>query len=697
MKTTYILEGLDCANCGMKIEQRAKNISGVSNSSLVFVNKRLELEHDGTKKSEVEKSLIEIVKKLEPDVNVKEVTNEGTGSETHEVKKGGFLPNIIRFGAALTLLILSIAFSGKVSVVMAWSAFLLAGWDVLVSAVRNIIKREPFDETLLMTIATIGAICIGEVSEGAAVMVFFQIGELFQSIAVERSRKSITALMKIKPEFVRIIKGGKEQEISPEAVKLGDIFVVRPGERIACDGVITSGEAVLDTAAVTGESVPCNVSVGDKLISGSVNQNGRIEAECTAEYKNSTIAKILEMVENASSRKANAEKFITKFARVYTPIVVFVALLLSVVPPLFMGFSTFSDWLYRGLIFLVISCPCALVISVPLSFFAGIGGAAASGVLIKGAFAIESISKITAIGLDKTGTITKGSFKVTRVESFNEFSENEILRMAAIVESGSNHPIAKSISNACRIEAAELEQFTEYAGKGASAQVDGKNILVGNKRLMEDKNIEISDGSDSSTTVYLAVDGILQGMIILDDELKGNAKSLANRLKSQGVERIVMLTGDKAQAADKVGEMVGIEEIKSELLPQMKVDAVEKLCMENKSGTTAFCGDGINDAPVLARADIGFAMGGLGSDVAIEAADAVIMNDDPAKLATAIKLSKRTMGIVRQNIIIALGIKFCVLILGAIGEATMWEAVYADVGVSILAILNSLRAMKKMD
>lgn len=697
MKTTYILEGLDCANCGMKIEQRAKNISGVSNSSLVFVNKRLELEHDGTKKSEVEKSLIEIVKKLEPDVNVKEVTNEGTGSETHEVKKGGFLPNIIRFGAALTLLILSIAFSGKVSVVMAWSAFLLAGWDVLVSAVRNIIKREPFDETLLMTIATIGAICIGEVSEGAAVMVFFQIGELFQSVAVERSRKSITALMKIKPEFVRIIKGGKEQEISPEAVKLGDIFVVRPGERIACDGVITSGEAVLDTAAVTGESVPCNVSVGDKLISGSVNQNGRIEAECTAEYKNSTIAKILEMVENASSRKANAEKFITKFARVYTPIVVFVALLLSVVPPLFMGFSTFSDWLYRGLIFLVISCPCALVISVPLSFFAGIGGAAASGVLIKGAFAIESISKITAIGLDKTGTITKGSFKVTRVESFNEFPENEILRMAAIVESGSNHPIAKSISNACRIEAAELEQFTEYAGKGASAQVDGKNILVGNKRLMEDKNIEISDGSDSSTTVYLAVDGILQGMIILDDELKGNAKSLANRLKSQGVERIVMLTGDKAQAADKVGEMVGIEEIKSELLPQMKVDAVEKLCMENKSGTTAFCGDGINDAPVLARADIGFAMGGLGSDVAIEAADAVIMNDDPAKLATAIKLSKRTMGIVRQNIIIALGIKFCVLILGAIGEATMWEAVYADVGVSILAILNSLRAMKKMD
>lgn len=690
MKTVYYLEGLDCPNCAMKIEDRVNKLSGVDNATMIFVNKKLEVEYS-IDKEKLDEKVKAIVNKLEPDVIVK---NAG---EEVKPQKVSFTPEIIRIGIAFALLVVSFITSGILSAAFAVLSYVLAGYDIVINAVRNIIRREAFDESLLMTIATVGAIAIGEFSEGAAVMVFFQIGELFQNIAVEKSRKSITSLMKIKPEYVTLVSDGEEKTVSPESVKIGDVFSVKPGERIACDGIIVKGSSALDTAAVTGESVLRDVSVNDSVISGCVNVNGKIEVECTAEYKDSCISKILQMVEDASSRKAKSEKFITKFARVYTPIVVLAALLIVILPTLVFGFDEFSQWLYRGLVFLVISCPCALVISVPLSFFAGIGGAAASGILIKGAFAIENIAKINTAAFDKTGTITKGNFAVKEIKLFDDLSEDEILKISSAIERNSTHPIARSIVDECGkknfSEFPCVEEYTEYAGKGAGGRIGADTVIVGNEKLMREFGIEISTENSFATSVFCAVNGVLKGEIALEDEIKETSHNALKKLRNIGVKRLVMLTGDKNETAQKVASALEIDEYKSELMPQDKVEVLRSL--KNDNGMVAFCGDGINDAPVLATADVGFAMGGLGSDIAIEAADAVIMNDSLEGIANAMKISKRTMSIVKQNIVFALGVKFIVMILGAFGMASMWAAVFADVGVSVIAVLNALRAMKK--
>lgn len=572
---------------------------------------------------------------------------------------------------------------------------MVVGWDIVWKAITNILHGQVFDENFLMTIATIGALILGEHSEGVAVMLFYQVGEWFQSYAVSKSRKSIASLMDIRPDYANIERDGKLVQVDPDEVQIGETIVVKPGERIPLDGTILKGFSTLDTSALTGESMPREVEPGMEVISGCINQTGILNIQTTKEFGESTVAKILDLVENASDKKGRIENFITRFARYYTPVVVFAALALAILPPLITQ-QPFSTWIYRALTFLVISCPCALVISIPLSFFGGIGGASKIGVLVKGSNYLEALANTEVVVFDKTGTLTKGSFAVSEIHPVG-MKEAQLLELAAYAEDYSNHPISLSIKNAYgqKIDNSRVSDVQEIAGHGVQAVIDGKTILAGNTKLMEKAHIKYTPSSAVGTVVYLACDGKYAGCIIIDDEIKADAPAAIKLLKSAGIRKTVMLTGDADAVGKKVAGQLHLDQVYTELLPADKVDRVESLLKQkSEKGMLAFVGDGINDAPVLARADVGIAMGGLGSDAAIEAADVVLMTDEPSKIAAVMKIARKTIRIANQNIVFALGVKFLVLILGALGYANMWAAVFADVGVSIIAILNAIRAMR---
>lgn len=573
--------------------------------------------------------------------------------------------------------------------------YAVAGWDIVWKAITNILHGQVFDENFLMTIATAGALILGEHSEGVAVMLFYQVGEWFQSYAVSKSRKSITSLMDIRPDYANIEQDGKLVQVDPDEVKIGDTIIVKPGERVPLDGKIIKGTSALDTSALTGESMPREVEPGMDVISGCINQTGILTIQTTKEFGESTVAKILDLVENASDKKGRTENFISRFARYYTPIVVFAALALALLPPLVLQ-QPFSTWIYRALTFLVISCPCALVISIPLSFFGGIGGSSRIGVLVKGSNYLESLAHAEIVVFDKTGTLTKGSFAVTEIHPV-DMGDPQLLELAAYAEDYSNHPISLSIKAAYgeKIDSSRISDVQEIAGHGVRAVIDGKQILAGNAKLMEKEHVRYAPSSSVGTVVYLACNRKYAGCIVIEDEIKADAAASIKNLKSSGIRRTVMLTGDADAVGKKVAGRLGLDQAYTELLPADKVDRVEDLLKEkSEKGRLVFVGDGINDAPVLARADVGIAMGGLGSDAAIEAADVVLMTDEPSKIAAVMKIARKTIRIANQNIVFALGIKFLVLILGAIGKANMWAAVFADVGVSIIAILNAIRAMR---
>lgn len=578
-------------------------------------------------------------------------------------------------------------------------SFLIVGGDVVLDAVKNIIKGQIFDENFLMSIATIGAFLIGEYPEGVAVMLFYQVGELFQSYAVRKSRKSIANLMDIRPDYANVKRNDEILQVDPQEVQIGEVIIIKPGEKVPLDGVVIEGSTMLDTSALTGESVPREVFCKDEILSGCINLNKLILVKVTKEYGESTVSKILDLVENATSKKSKSEQFITKFARYYTPIVVVIAIALAIIPPLVISGETYKDWIYRALSFLVVSCPCALVISIPLSFFGGIGGASRSGILVKGSNYLEALAKVEMVVFDKTGTLTKGVFNVQEMNPV-EMSEQQLLEIAAHAQNYSNHPISTSIKRAYRkeIDNSRISDFEELAGYGVAANVDNRKVLVGNAKLMDQYGISFEQGVSIGTTVHVAIENRYAGRIVISDEMKSDARQAISQLKKSGIERVVMLTGDTKEVAIRVASDLSIDEVYYELLPGNKVDKVDELLSQmSKSsnvGKLAFVGDGINDAPVLARADIGIAMGGLGSDAAIEAADIVIMTDEPSKIHTAIKIAKRTLVIAQQNIVFSIGIKVVVLILSALGLATMWAAVFADVGVTVIAILNSFRALK---
>ncbi len=580
-------------------------------------------------------------------------------------------------------------------------SYIIVGFEILRKAVRNIFRGKVFDENFLMSIATIGAFAIGEYPEAVAVMLFYQVGELFQSYAVDKSRKSISSLMDIRPDYANVYRNGNIEKINPADVKVGEIIVIKPGEKVPLDGHIIEGNTSLDTKALTGEALPREAKVGEEVLSGCINLNGTIKVEVSKEFGESTVSKILDLVENASSKKAKSENFITKFAEYYTPVVVTIALALAIIPPFVMQNQEFSDWLYRALSFLVVSCPCALVISVPLSFFAGIGGASKMGILIKGGNYLEALSKTEIAVFDKTGTLTEGTFEVQKVEAVGnaentKVSKEELLKIAAYAEYYSNHPISKSVKKAYskEIDEKQIINSQELSGLGIEAEIEGKNVLVGNEKLMKEKNIQYEKTNEIGTVLYIAIDGKYVGYILIADTIKKDAKYTIDTLKKNNIKQTVMLTGDRKEVGEAVAKEIGLDKVYTELLPDGKVEKVEELLKEKSSaGKLAFVGDGINDAPVLAISDIGIAMGGLGSDSAIEAADIVIMTDEPSKIIDAIKLSKRTMRIVKENIIFAIAVKVAVLILAAFGISTMWQAVFADVGVSILAILNALRIL----
>ena len=575
-------------------------------------------------------------------------------------------------------------------------SYIIVGFEILRKAVRNIFRGKVFDENFLMSVATLGAFAIGEFPEAVAVMLFYQVGELFQDYAVDKSRKSIASLMDIRPDYANVIRDGKEEKVNPDDVKIGDTIVIKPGEKVPLDGVVIDGKTTLDTKALTGESVPRDAGKGDTVLSGCINLSGTIKMEVTKEFGETTVSKILDLVENASSKKAKSENFITKFAEYYTPIVVIIAVILAIVPPLIIEGASFQDWLYRALSFLVVSCPCALVISIPLSFFGGIGGASKIGVLVKGSNYLEALSKAEIMVFDKTGTLTEGVFEVQNIEPVG-ISKEELLKVAAYTEHYSNHPISKSIKKAYNkeIDEKEIIDSQEVSGKGIVAQIGKKNVFAGNEKLMDEKGIEYTKCTHVGSVVYVAIDGKYVGHIVISDKIKEDAKKTIDELKKSNIKQTVMLTGDRKNIGEAVAKEIGIDKVYSELLPDGKVEKVEEL-LKTKSpkGKLAFVGDGINDAPVLAMADIGIAMGGLGADSAIEAADIVIMTDQPSKIISAMKLSKKTMRIVRENIIFAIAVKVLVLILTAFGLSTMWQAVFADVGVSVIAILNALRALR---
>ena len=574
-------------------------------------------------------------------------------------------------------------------------AYFIIGYDILLKAFRNIKRGKVFDENFLMAVATIGALCIGNIPEAVSVMLFYQVGELFQNYAVNKSRKSVAALMDIRPDYANVIRNDKHIKVDPNEVNIEEIILVKPGEKIPLDGIVIEGNSMLNTLALTGEAVPRSVKKGDEVLSGCVNNEGILKIKVTKKFGESTVSKILELVENASSRKSSSEAFITRFAKYYTPIVCAIALVLAILPPLILN-QPFNTWIYRALSFLVVSCPCALVVSIPLSFFGGIGASSSIGVLVKGSNYLEALSNAEIVVCDKTGTLTEGIFKVQKIEAIS-ISDEELLKYAAYAESFSNHPIALSLKDAYgkKIDNKKITDTKEISGKGVYAKIDGKEVLVGNEKLLKEKNIEFNKSKDIGTIVYVVINNKYSGYIVISDKIKEDSYKAVSSLKKNNVKKIVMLTGDKTDTSREVSEKLKLDEFHSELLPQDKVKKVEKLMLEKTSdGKLLFIGDGINDAPVLALSDIGVAMGGLGSDAALEAADIVIMTDEPSKIAEAIKISHKTMRIVKENIIFAITVKIAVLVLSALGIATMWAAVFADVGVSVIAILNALRILK---
>ncbi|MFC3749324.1 heavy metal translocating P-type ATPase [Paenibacillus sp. GCM10012306] len=742
IKRQWELEGLDCANCAMKIEDKVGKIEGVTSCSVNFVTKTLTMVTDENHAEAAGVEAARTVTALEPHVKLREklaggravsqaksghghghshdgkghTHDHGTGhhhghehghthgdedghGHTHSHGEGDTRRILTRLagGGILAAAGMLLPVNGVVELLIFLAAYFIVGGEVVLQAAKNIIRGQVFDENFLMALATIGAFAIGEYPEGVAVMLFYQVGELFQGLAVNRSRRSITALMDIRPEFAELKVDGGTRRVSPEEVAIGDIILVKPGEKVPLDGTILEGSAMMDTSALTGESVPRSAGPGSKVLSGFINRNGVITVEVTQTFGESAVSKILELVQNATSNKAKTENFITKFARGYTPVVVITALLLAVVPPLLISGATFSDWIYRALVFLVISCPCALVVSIPLGFFGGIGAASRSGILVKGSNYLEALNDVKVVVFDKTGTLTKGQFKVTGIYPAEGRTKDELLRTAAYAESHSNHPIAESIRAAYADEIAKeaIADYNEISGHGISVNVDGKAVLAGNARLMEREGIAYQVPEQNGTIVHIATGKQYDGYLVIADEVKEDSAQAISALKGLGIRKTVMLTGDAASVAEAVGQELGVDEIHAELLPQHKVEAIERLERE-KSGREKiiFVGDGINDTPVLARSDVGIAMGGLGSDAAIEAADIVIMTDEPSKIATAIGVAKRTRRIVWQNIGFALGIKAIFLLLGAFGIATMWEAVFSDVGVTVLAVLNSVRALK---
>nr|WP_228745238.1 heavy metal translocating P-type ATPase [Paenibacillus sp. S150] len=734
VKRELLLEGLDCANCAMKIENGVKKIQGVSECSVNFVNKTLTFEADKDQDAKIVSAATKLVNKLEPHIEVSMKNKGGAGrmraKEEHEHKhassgheghshdSGGHADDsdgheghshdagkekirimIIRLavGAVVAGAGMLGSFTGWLELSIFLAAYLLIGGDIVLQAVKNILRGQVFDEYFLMSVATIGAFAIQQYPEGVAVMLFYQVGELFQSIAINRSRKSISALLDIRPDYANLKAGNETKRVSPEEVNIGDLIVVKPGEKVPLDGTVIEGSSAVDTSALTGESMPREVEVKSEVLGGFINKNGVITVEVTKLFGESTVSKILELVENASSKKAPTEKFISKFARYYTPVVVIVALLLAVVPPLILSGAAFSDWIYRALVFLVISCPCALVVSIPLGFFGGIGAASKTGILVKGSNYLEALNNVKYVVFDKTGTLTKGAFKVTGINPAGELSDAELLEYAAFAELHSTHPIAESIRVAYGKEIREdqLEGYNEISGHGIQVKVQGKEVLAGNIKLMNKYSIPFETPDEAGTVIHVAIDKKYAGYIVISDEIKDDSAKAVRSLKELGIKKIVMLTGDAKAVGDSVGQQLGIDEVHAELLPQHKVEEIEKL-MQSKSPKEKiiFVGDGINDTPVLARADVGIAMGGLGSDAAIEAADIVIMTDEPSKISTAIRIAKRTRRIVWQNIIFALSVKAIFLILGAFGFATMWEAVFSDVGVTVIAVLNAMRVLK---
>lgn len=698
IRRELLLEGLDCSNCAAKIEAGVNKISGVSSASMNFATRTLSIEAGYAGDIDnIVASANGIIKKFEPGVSVKIIGNNKQNEEKNVSNINKLKIVQLGIGAALFLTASLFNFPFRVGFGMFLSGYILAGGEVLLKAAGNITRGRVFDENFLMSIATIGAFAIGEFSEGVAVMLFYQVGEFIQSIAVNRSRKSIAALMDIRPDFANLKTVDGLVKVSPDEVAAGDIIVVKPGERIPLDGIVTEGKSMLDTSALTGESVPREVTEGNEVLSGSINKNGLLSIKVTKKFGESTVSKILDLVQNAAAKKAPTENFITRFARYYTPVVVFTAAALAVIPPLIVPGAAFSDWFGRALVFLVVSCPCALVISIPLSFFGGIGGASKNGILIKGGNYLEVLNNLDTIVFDKTGTLTKGVFKATKVNSFDKTPGMDLLEYAAYAESYSNHPIALSIVNAFghEIDKNRISEYEEISGHGIRVKVDGRLVLAGNTKLMAKESINCENTDEAGTIVHIAIDGKYSGYIVISDEVRDDSKIAIQTLRKIGVRRLVMLTGDSKAVGEKYARELGLDEVHAELLPDQKVEKLEMLNKQKPSkGKLAFVGDGINDAPVLARADVGIAMGGTGSDAAIESADVVLMTDEPLKLVSAIKISKRTRRIVWQNIIFAMAIKVIVLLLGAGGVATIWEAVFADVGVTIIAVLNAMRVMK---
>ena len=706
------IEGLDCPNCAAKVERKINTLEGIKEATVDFLGKKIIVLADEISENELVELIQTEVDKIEDGVKVF-VPKVQAGESSSEEEDTGKIKKKLLIGGVLFVLGIFVPktlFIPKLAVFLV--SYLVIGGDVLLSAFKNILNGQVFDENFLMAIATVGAFAIGEYPEGVAVMLFYQLGELFQGIAVNNSRKSIVSLMDIRPDYANIKVGEGIKKVSPEEIKVGEIIVVKPGEKVPLDGKIVKGASTFDTSALTGESLPREAKAGDDVLSGFINKNGLIEIQVAKVFSESTVSKILYLMENAGSKKSKTENFITKFARYYTPVVVITALIVAIFPPLLIQGATFSDWIYRALIFLVVSCPCALVISIPLGFFGGIGGASRHGILIKGTNYLEVLNNLESVVMDKTGTLTKGIFKVTEVNAennikINDFQNNKteltkplLLKYAAHIEKFSNHPIAQSIvaeyeNSVSKVDENVVKDFEEISGFGIKVNINNHQFLAGNSKLMNLGNITFDKKENLGTAIYLAADGKYIGNILISDEVKEDSARAIKGMKENGVKEIVMLTGDNEAIGKNIAEKLGIDKVFTELLPNEKVEKLEEIYKtKSEKGKVAFVGDGINDAPVLARADLGIAMGGAGSDAAIEAADVVIMNDKPSKIVTAIKIAKKTKEIVWQNITVAFAVKIVVMALGLFGDATMWEAVFADVGVALLAVLNATRVLR---
>ena len=702
IKKDIILGGLNCAHCAEVIGNKVGSLDGIKNSSMNFVNKKLSVEIDSTREANIIKNIIDIINDTEPglDIQVEEKKiSTGAKKETKVVKDNKSKLLKILLGALVFILAFyeeMVGIESKYSLIIFLVSYVLVGGDVVYKALRNMTKGRIFDENFLMTVATVGAIAIGDASEAVGVMLFYKVGEYLQDLAVGKSRKSISDLMQIKPDVANLKVGNSIKIVDPEEVEIGDFIIVKPWEKVPLDGVIVDGTSMVDTSALTGESVLRTVKLGDELLSGFINKNSLLTVKVTRGFSESTVSKILDLVENASSKKSKTENFISVFSKYYTPIVVILAALIAVIPPIFVPGAMFSDWLHRGLVFLVVSCPCALVLSIPLSYFSGIGVASKNGILIKGSNYLEALRYVDTVVFDKTGTLTEGVFDVVKVNSFG-ISEEELIKYASIAEVNSNHPIAKSILNYYNkeIDLNKIESYEEIASHGIKVKYKNEEILAGNEKLMIANGIKVNKNEEIGTVVYIAVNNQFKGYIVISDKIKSDSEKAIREIKEQGIKETVMLTGDNKDVAEAVAKRLKVDKVFSNLLPDEKVEKIEAIYEgRNDKEKIAFVGDGINDAPVLARVDVGIAMGGLGSDAAIEAADIVIMTDEPSKIAKGIKISKKTYKIVWQNIIFALGIKVIVMILGALGMASMWEAVFADVGVALIAVLNAMRIMK---